>query len=113
MEWIQGAAASVMSAIGFEDIVQDTKKDDDKAQPASIAQTSASVATTPQGAMMTKEQLRRFFEAGAAMFAKTEVKLRLQQAHEAGEVSGDHSFLTLTSRQPSAEALEGVPESDH
>lgn len=54
MEWIQGAAASVMSAIGFEDIVQDTKKDDDKAQPASIAQTSASVATTPQGAMMTK-----------------------------------------------------------
>lgn len=42
-----------------------------------------------------------------------EVKLRLQQAHEAGEVSGDHSFLTLTSRQPSAEALEGVPESDH
>lgn len=54
MEWIQGAAASVMSAIGFEDDVQDTKKDDDRPQSAPTASTGASLAPTLQGAMLTK-----------------------------------------------------------
>lgn len=34
-----------------------------------------------------------------------EVKLHLKQAHEAGEVSGDNSAFTVTSRQPSVGAL--------